>query len=411
MLKMNKEHEIEQILNEILEHTADCDCNRSQHFKEYDRYSKWDNFFNITQAIILIALVSFFMLKSDFPCLDEWSWAPIILSAIATALQLMDYYFDCGTVADHHWMAAQAYSRLYRQCQFFPSNYANASLDEIRAVARSISSELYDLNIMSPDLNDKTYRKVKDRVENKKYPIQEVFRSLRVERINDAVERLKEECVDYFTEIYIFGSYLDGLVNHDVDIAVIVHQKDVTIDQDSLNQKAIEIENDFSGQNINLDITIITEKELNDTANIPFIRNILKGERIYSNIERETGRSVIYLHNNYNILIEKFYTEANNAKDNHSVFVSKVFSFYYFIIANILERNNIDWNGEDSLLHEFRKIAGKNNEYLNIQKEFRRIQKIRQKMLTNASEFHLENISNIENGLEYVHTFYQTNLL
>ncbi len=57
---MNKEHEMEQILSEILEHTADCDCNRAQHFKEYDKYSKWDNFFNITQAIILIVLVSFF---------------------------------------------------------------------------------------------------------------------------------------------------------------------------------------------------------------------------------------------------------------------------------------------------------------------------------------------------------------
>lgn len=408
---MNKEHEMEQILSEILEHTADCDCNRAQHFKEYDKYSKWDNFFNITQAIILIVLVSFFMLKNDFPFLDEWSWAPIILSAIATGLQLMDYYFDCGTVADHHWMAAQAYSRLYRQCQFFSSDYANASLDEIRAVAKSISSELYDLNIMSPDLNDKTYNKVKNGLENKKYPIQEVFRSLRIKQIHDAVERMKEECRDYFTEIYIFGSYLDGLVNHDVDIAVIVHQKDAAIDYDVLNQKAIEIENDFSEKNIDLDITIITEKELNDTANVPFIRNILKGERIYSNIEKETARSVIYLHDNYNILIEKFYTEANASKDNHSVFVSKVFSFYYFIIANILERNNINWNGEDSLLRAFRRIARKNNGYLNIQHEFRKIQKIRQKMLTNASEFHLENISDIENGLEYVHTFYQTNLL
>lgn len=109
---------IETVLEEILEHTKDCDYNRSQHFSEREKYKKRDKWANILQMICLMVIVIFYMIISEFKSLNQTIayYIPVVASIIATVTQLYAYFSGCGELAERHWLAAQAYTRLYREC-------------------------------------------------------------------------------------------------------------------------------------------------------------------------------------------------------------------------------------------------------------------------------------------------------
>lgn len=229
------------LLYEILEHTKDCDYNRSQHFYEYNKYKKCDSYISLLQVISLLLLVFYSMISDNnllystyfiivivtaiaaiilvgliivsltyinftpnphctivfsiitiiiiIICIHKVISMPpisdemmrsigLIISIIGTILQMIGYYYQFGEKAQQHWQSAQAYTRLYRKLQFFFTRYPKAEISEFQLAANLLREELSDLNMISPDLNSKTYRMIENNLKDKTYPIQNIISNI-----------------------------------------------------------------------------------------------------------------------------------------------------------------------------------------------------------------------------------------
>jgi hypothetical protein len=351
----------ELIINEILEHTIDCDYNRSLHFIEYERYNRISRFLNLLQIVSLLVLVVFcsviipeIELKSS---LLEYI-IPIILSVIATTAELIDYFCNFSDLSQQHWLAAQAYARLYRQCQFFPSHYGmNCDESIMREAAVNICNELFDLNLMSPDLSEKNYIKVTKKLANKKYPIESVFHFERTEYLKEITNKIKDKLSGYKIEIISFGSFPNKKDNNDIDIAVVVHSKN--IDEDLLLEKIIKLEQEFRNENQIIDLTLLTESRLQMPSQIPFIANIKKGELLYSSFGVHSSifdydLDTIHFKEILNTYFSK--VESAYAESDSNNYINKAFYYIKNVISYILLNRNVLWSSEIEMISCFEKI-------------------------------------------------------
>lgn len=362
--------DIDQLLNEILEHTKDCDFNRTQHFAQNKRLNIMEKGLNSVQIGCLIALIVYYMVASqiEFPNPLIMTLLPIVLSIVATITELISYFSNCGELSQRHWLAAQAYTRLYRECQFFCTHYAEINdINVLRQKAHDISNAICDLNLLSPNLDEKTYSKATLLLGNKHYPIEDVITEARLKRLDVVLETIKSEYALYSIEIIAFGSYLHGIHYDDIDLAVIVYADDV--DKFSLERISVNIQNKYIELGLDLDITIITEKDLSISAFLPFIRNIQSGKRLY--IAPAVKRGVFektYGEIDYNVILKYFYHDAIFAYDKEDTrnFILKSYYFFYHTIACILSRKNIPWYGEDSISRNFYRISHNNEWYQTI---------------------------------------------
>lgn len=350
------EKSIEKILDEILEHTKDCDANRTQHFNENIRYSKWNKVLNIAQIICLVCIIAYYMVKPLGNL--ENDLFPIIVSAIATIVQIITYFSGCEKLAQRHWLAAQAYSRLYRDCQFFCTHYVEINDELLRQKAQDISIELCNLNLMSPELNERSYRKVKDQLTIKKYPIEKVIEEKKINRIEKVINTIKNKYKEYDIEIIAFGSYLNSIYYNDIDLAVIIYKEDV--DKNLLQELSIEIQDQYIVVGLNLDITIITEKELAISGYVPFIRNIKNGKRLYiTPMVKQSVFDKTFEEIDYKTIIKCYYTDlvTSYEKNDTKIFVFKTYYYLYHVISYLLNMNGIAWYSETSISKEYYEIS------------------------------------------------------
>ena len=354
------EKNIEKILNEILEHTKDCDANRAQHFNENIRYSKWNKLLNIFQIICLICIIAYYMVESEIENLDIAGiglW-PIVWSAIATTFQIVTYFSGYEKLAQQHWLAAQAYARLYRDCQFFCTHYSELNEKILKQKAQDIAIELSDLNLMSPELNKKSYNRIENDLAKKKYPIEKVIEDEKVKRIAKVVDTIKNKYREYDIEIIAFGSYLDSIYYDDIDLAVIVHKVDV--DKNILQEISIEIQDQYIVGGFNLDITIITEKELAINSYVPFIRNVKTGKRLYiSPMVKQSVFDKTFEEIDYDTIIKCYYEDLVTAYSggNTNIFVFKAYFYLYHVISFLLNMRGIAWYSEISISQKYYEIA------------------------------------------------------
>lgn len=354
------EKNIEKILNEILEHTKDCDANRAQHFNENIRYNNKNKLLNIFQIICLIFIIAYYMMESEiksFNIVGIGLW-PIVWSAVATIIQILTYFGGYEKLAQRHWLAAQAYARLYRDCQFFCTHYSELNEKILRQKAQDIAIELSDLNLMSPELNKKSYSKVKKELAERKYPIEKVIEDERIKRIAKVVDTIKNKYREYDIEIIGFGSYLDSIYYDDIDLAVIVHKIDV--DKGILQEISIEIQDQYIDLGLNLDITIITEKELAINGYVPFIRNVKSGKRLYiSPMVKQSIFDKTFEEIDYNTIIRCYYEDLLTAYNGGDIsgFVLKTYYYLYHVISYLLNMRGVAWYSEISISQKYYEIA------------------------------------------------------
>jgi predicted nucleotidyltransferase len=360
----------EQILNEILEHTRDCDYNRSQHFVEHQHYSRLSRLLNLVQITSLLFLVIFCSvlapeMEMENPFLEYI--IPIILSIIATSAELIDYFCNYSDLAQQHWLAAQAYARLYRQCQFFPSHYGiNCDENIMREAALNICNELFDLNLMSPDLSERSYKKVKY-LNDKKYPLESIVFLERKDHLKDFANCIKDKFNGVKIEIVSFGSYPNKNHHGDIDIAIVVHSED--IDENELLEKTIALEQSFRNKKQIVDLTLLTKKHINNPLQIPFIMNVKKGELLYSSF----GVSSSIFSYDFDIadfkrgLDECFknVTIAYGESDSNN-YINKAFYYVQNAIRYILLNRDISWESESEMVMCFENILSSNIEFSTI---------------------------------------------
>lgn len=360
----------EQIINEILEHTKDCDYNRSQHFIEYQHYDRISRFLNLLQIGSLIILVIFCsIIIPEFEKTNNYiTYAiPIILSLIATTAQLIDYFCNFSDLAQQHWLAAQAYARLYRQCQFFPSHYGTSCDDYVmRETASNICNELFDLNLMSPNLSERSYKKV-SYLQDKKYPIELIAYSSRAGQLLPFVETIKIAFANYKIEILSFGSYMKTLQNNDIDIAIVVYSQ--IDDEKILTDKVLELERQFRRNKYNVDLTLLTPNRIKAPSQIPFINNIKNGNRLFAS-SGLTNSILDYSFNadDYKELINTCYSKVKSSHDllDTNDYVNKAYYYTRNIIIYILLTKDISYTGEYEMIDSFESVLQEQPYYLKV---------------------------------------------
>lgn len=364
-----------ELLLEAKEHVVDCDYNRAQHFNMYDRYMFKAKAIRLFEAAFLFGIILCYIVSATIPGWNNSkisAIAPVALSILALCLQMFDYYTNYDDKADHHWMAAQAYSRLYRECQFLPVHYEKIPTGEFIRTLHDICIELHDLNTLSPHLDNKSYIKVKDGLKDKEYPVDRLINVFDDKLFKNFVDNIKDICKDYLIEIYLFGSYVRKPFYNDIDIAIIVYGD--SVDGNEIEAKVVEIESKYS--DIPFDITIIYEKDFQSEEMIPLIRNIQKGRCLFSSqmINRKLQDRTIRQPNYYSI-VESYYKRMPNANDviGDSVtlenYLKNAYHCYYYIIASVLDSKTVKWDGECTLIYEFKKIA-ENEKYGTVLKRF-----------------------------------------
>lgn len=353
-MKMTKKER--ELLMEIREHTIDCDWNRVEHFYLYNRYIKIVRYFHITEAMLLFSLLLYYIISSTWPGINSIGWLKIVplgLSIAALCVQMIDYYTNYGERADQHWTAAQAYSRLYRECQFFPVHYANTSVVELTRILHDICNELHDLGTLSPNVENKAYLKASIELKDKKYPVDRLLNEIDDEILKSVISEIVTGFKDYAIEIYVYGSYVNKIIYNDIDLAIIIYD---VIDYDIAERKAVEIESMF--RTIPLDITVMTERDIEDNEQILLVRNVQMGNCLYKSPEiKESLQQRLLAKPSYKEIVEKYLDRINGNPNDPEVFLENAYCCFYYMIASILESEGITWDGESSLLSEFKKIS------------------------------------------------------
>lgn len=178
--------------------------------------------------------------------------------------------------------------------------------------------------MLSPSVSEKSYSEWAKYGYQKKYPVHKAIKDLKIIPIDDVIEVIKESLSDYKIEIFLFGSYFNNMHYNDIDIAVVVHEDEKTIE---LKEKMNEIERNYSIKGVDLDITIISENDIIANRCTQFIKNIYDGECYYKS--PEVKKSIVDTYessiSNYPPMVVYFQNQADNTKNDYRAFVSNVF--------------------------------------------------------------------------------------
>jgi len=152
-----KDIDAKRVYGEIKEHLIDCKTNRGKHFNKYTQIKKWKDRINFTQNIALILTtlaLALYAASSDlFPGFHEITLVITIISAFVSTIALWSQISNYDDAAAQHWMAAQAYQELYRECQFFHNQFPiDSDFQEAAKIAEQIRIRLNHLNLVSPHI-------------------------------------------------------------------------------------------------------------------------------------------------------------------------------------------------------------------------------------------------------------------
>ncbi|MDO5095470.1 MAG: hypothetical protein Q4D65_02825 [Peptostreptococcaceae bacterium] len=410
--------ELEKVLEEVLEHTKDCNYNRAQNFIMYNKYKRKYEFFEICQNVCLICIIVFYALSYGNSNFDEdvfifqnyvkYLWhtdsisiylplqlIPALLSVIAIALELWSSFRGYANLSQRCWLAAHSYSRLYRECQFVHNHFADMEISLVRQKACSIASELNDLNLLSPHIEEGVYKKVDIDLKDARYPIENVIHEVKLgfsdEIINDISKNYFKGCD---IEVILFGSFINNSHYNDIDLAIVIHEPSISFFDK--HKKVIEIQKKYLCRKINLDITILTLEDINNIAYRPFVKGIQKGILLYKSpkIYTSSVMGMIFNEEDYSEvakelskgLIDNQNTNQGQENDEYK-FISQAYYYFYYTMAHILTRNKIEWVSERTLLEKFIEISLDSGEdiYKKIQDNFSLVKKLKDSEISNIN--------------------------
>lgn len=373
-------NEKSEIFNEILEHTKDCDFNRSAHFLQYCKYKKLASALNLSQVICLILTIVAYILY--FNLLNNLlKYGSVIISVITAIVSIISLYYSFSDLANCHWLAAQSYTQLYRKCQFFHiENIRNLDINVLLCRTQEITDQLNNLNLNAPHINEKTYESVnKANLKNKTYPIQKFIDEKDIGLIcHEITKIICEILTDYKINIYLYGSSIKSISYNDIDIAIIFYSK---IDNYNAVYFSNLIEKMLLTKGIFADI-FIEESDIFYKQHNMFFINIRRGILIFQSYEiEELGTPINY---DYELKqLKKFYNlciDSYNNKDINS-FIIYCYYTYIFYMESILYDSNTIWCGENDLKKKFYEYCFNHPIYFELMQNIKTIEKHKNRIL------------------------------
>ena len=194
------------LLEELREHTEDCDCARSQHFFEEKRSKNKKQIFSSIQAVVFLTTIAIYVVTSQGNTQSAlMDVTLLVLAVVSTLLEILASRFKFEEEAIAHWKSAQMYSELYRKCQFFYAHYSDASLEVWKEKLEEISEELSRISLLSPSVSQESYIEWQKSADKKIYPIDRVMDCLE-EELQNAIDDIIKTFKNSKIEIFLFGS-------------------------------------------------------------------------------------------------------------------------------------------------------------------------------------------------------------
>lgn len=354
----------EFVLDELREHTSDCDAARNQHYYMENRYQKMSVILETVKSTSFLATIAIYVvIVSGFSQNSVITAISLVLSVLSTILEILSYMLRLSDKATEHWKSAQMYSELYRKCQFFCSDYANSSVDVWREKLKDISEELSRIALLSPGVSTNSYSKACANLSQKKYPVHKAIMNQRMLQLEDVIQKIKLAFNDSKIEIFIFGSYLTSMYSNDIDIAVIWHCDESFFEA---SEKMNLIESEYAINGVNLDITVITESDIIANRCTQFIKNISEGECYYKSLDvKKCLKDYDISLSDYSGMIHYFIDiigKNMELKEEPSL-IENMFYMYYHMLAYFVSKYDISWYGERSLLNEADVLAASKELY------------------------------------------------
>ncbi len=170
---------IRSLYAEVIEHKWDCDVNRAKHFRAATRNKKIYSILSMLQSIASIFVIVFLTFFLTIFNNEAAKWIIVCVSAISLGISLMQEIYGYREKSHQHWIAAQEYTQLYRQLQFFHNQYSiNSDINFTRAAVESLRYQLNSLNLTSPHISKDKYWKNEQNSTPPYFHIEDYYRSL-----------------------------------------------------------------------------------------------------------------------------------------------------------------------------------------------------------------------------------------
>lgn len=161
----------QKIVDEIKRHLEDAEISRLQHYKISTRYEKRNTLMEKSIAIIMSLLI--LLLSSSF-IFNFNPWNTIVSTVFSVGLIFLTTIrhiekYDEKSI--RHWIAAQSYQRMSRNCRNWSTDFPNNDkLQEAAITARMFRERMTETNRDSPPLEKWAWDEVKkDRDDSTRY--------------------------------------------------------------------------------------------------------------------------------------------------------------------------------------------------------------------------------------------------
>ena len=347
---------------EIIEHKWDCDVNRGRHFKAYEKNQKMENVFSFSQSIANIFIVVFLSVFLTVFNNEFVKWGIVCISALSLGASLIQQVYGYGSKAHQHWIAAQGYTHLYRQLQFFHNQYpSNSNAEAICSVVESLRNQLNSINLTSPHLpREKKKSYVNDKIPPQ-YNIEHYYKDLESKNEKDDFKVVRDAICKHLADIsshiniYLYGEHSQKHeFVHDYDIVIIL--QNAGIDYNSLSENLVLIRAELiTNQSIYVDAYCYYAEDFYSASQDSFFINVKKGVLIHQGYTPTVSNTA----NDYSDKwLEKATAEMSNLQnlidtENYSMAVLSIYYSYYYLFSHVLLQERVLWSSEVELIRKF----------------------------------------------------------
>lgn len=358
-----KKNDIKALYAEVIEHKCDCNTNRSKHFKEVAKNQKIDKILSMLQSISSIFVIVFLTFFLTILNNEAIRLAIVCISAVSLGISLIQQIYGYREKSYQHWIAAQGYTQLYRELQFFHNQYSTkCDIELTRLAVRSLRYQLNDLNLTSPHISKDNW-KDEDNIPSLRYCIEDYYKSLDEDyqgsSLKNEIDIVKRILFTYFSKIlshiniYLYGQSLNKASN-DYDIAIIIQKRDIKYDM--VTEKLVLIEVELLKKfNIYMDAYCYYADDFYSPQIDAFYINVSNGILIHKGFEPSNFSNIRQYTNKW---IKKANHEMTNLQKllddkNYSMALLCIYYCYYYIFSHLLLKKGVIWNRDDELIRKF----------------------------------------------------------
>lgn len=361
---------------EIYEHMKDCDYSRNSHFSMYNKCIKKYIVTETVQRYITIFMTILYILYFSISHKSVWAegiikYIAIGCTIILTVLSMVIEQTKYREVANQHWLSAQSYQALYRDCQFFMTMNSNKEHCNTSDVIYRMRKHLNNLNLISPHIDEKINKKTYENIGSKYFHVDKCVSIEDRKTILKKIERkLQKKLLNYIIDVYFYGKFMNEKLEYktDLDIVIVLGKRDYELYSEILGIISEIQVNSLLEHKVFLNVSVFKEEKFYPYIDFPFNSNVMGGMRIINKINVDEYKKTEVKNNIIKEKVEAFKDKAIFMIENeeYEIAIMAIYYGYYHSIIFLLLEFDIGWSNEYEMINIF---ANKISQITNVRNE------------------------------------------